>query len=68
VRMQYKIRYRPLERLGREGWERISDAEHDSLIRAVASAAAPASGAPAPAKDVLPRLDADFDSRDPAFA
>jgi arginine-tRNA-protein transferase len=37
-RMQYKVRYRPLERLGREGWERISDAEQDELIHAVARA------------------------------
>lgn len=32
-RMQYKVRYRPLERLGRDGWERLSDAEQDRLIR-----------------------------------
>jgi leucyl-tRNA---protein transferase len=31
-RMQYKVRYRPLERLGRDGWERIEAAEHDRLI------------------------------------
>jgi leucyl-tRNA---protein transferase len=37
ARMQYKIRYRPLERLGRTGWERISDAEHERLISATAS-------------------------------
>jgi len=30
--MQYKVRYRPLEKLGRHGWERISDQEHDHLI------------------------------------
>lgn len=34
-RMQYKVRYRPLERLGRDGWERLSDAEQDSLIQSV---------------------------------
>jgi len=60
-RMQYKIRYRPLERLGREGWERIADAEHDRLVAAVA---APRSGAGAAAaypgtKDGLPVGDAD---------
>ena len=31
-RMQYKVRYRPLERLGRNGWERIDAEEHDRLI------------------------------------
>jgi leucyl-tRNA---protein transferase len=36
ARMQYKIRYRPLERLGRNGWERISTADHDRLISATA--------------------------------
>ncbi|MEO6093902.1 MAG: arginyltransferase [Novosphingobium sp.] len=35
-RMQYKIRYRPLDRLCREGWERIGAAEHDRLIAAAA--------------------------------
>ncbi len=32
ARMQYKVRYRPLERLSREGWERISDTAQDQLI------------------------------------
>jgi len=58
-RMQYKIRYRPLERLGREGWERISDAEHDRLIAAMAGAQrAPAPGAEPGTKDGLPVGDA----------
>ncbi|MEY4161209.1 MAG: hypothetical protein RLZZ136_1830 [Pseudomonadota bacterium] len=34
ARMQYKVRYRPLERLTREGWLRFSDAEHDHYIDA----------------------------------
>lgn len=34
VRMQYKVRYRPLERLTRDGWARIGDAEQDRLITA----------------------------------
>lgn len=34
ARMQYKVRYRPLERLGRDGWERISADEQDRLIAA----------------------------------
>ncbi len=37
-RMQYKIRYRPLERLTRGGWERMPDDEQKQLI---ASATAP---------------------------
>lgn len=37
-RMQYKVRYRPLERLVADGWERISEEEQDALI---ASAAKP---------------------------
>ncbi len=36
-RMQYKVRYRPLERLARSGWERIDDAEQDRLIAAAAA-------------------------------
>ncbi|MEO6041970.1 MAG: arginyltransferase [Croceibacterium sp.] len=34
-RMQYKIRYRPLERLGPNGWQRLSDGEQAELIAAV---------------------------------
>ncbi len=37
ARMQYKIRYRPLERLGRAGWERISGEEQERLIAAAAT-------------------------------
>ena len=45
-RMQYKIRYRPLDRLGREGWERIGVVEHDRLITAVAKLRREAEPAP----------------------
>ncbi|MBW8784300.1 MAG: arginyltransferase [Novosphingobium sp.] len=38
ARMQYKIRYRPLERLARDGWERVSAVEQDRLIAAAAAA------------------------------
>lgn len=38
ARMQYKVRYRPMERLGRVGWERISASEHDRLIDSAANA------------------------------
>lgn len=41
-RMQYKVRYRPLERLGRDGWVRLSDDEQDALIRATAGRSGPA--------------------------
>lgn len=33
-RMQYKVRFRPLERLGAGGWERIGEDEHNRLIAA----------------------------------
>ena len=33
-RMQYKVRYRPLERLTREGWARMDDEEQSRLIAA----------------------------------
>ncbi len=35
-RMQYKVRYRPMERLGRNGWERIAAEEQDRLITGAA--------------------------------
>ena len=37
VRMQYKVRYRPLERLGRDGWVRITNEEQDRLIASAAA-------------------------------
>lgn len=54
-RMQYKVRYRPLERLGRNGWERFSAEEQESLI--AEAAAAQRHGDPAPeggGKDGVP--------------
>ena len=36
--MQYKVRFRPLERLGQAGWIRLSDQEQSSLIAAAAGA------------------------------
>lgn len=53
-RMQYKVRFRPLERLTGGGWERIGEDEHDRLI---AAAIRPRSGAMhtgLPGKDKLP--------------
>jgi arginine-tRNA-protein transferase len=37
ARMQYKVRYRPLERLSRDGWVRLGDEEHDRLIAQAAA-------------------------------
>lgn len=37
ARMQYKVRYRPLEKLGRDGWVRFADDEQDRLISAAAA-------------------------------
>ena len=36
-RMQYKVRYRPLERLTRNGWDRLSEAAQDALIAKAAT-------------------------------
>ena len=36
ARMQYKVRYRPLEKLGREGWQRFGEVEQQRLINATA--------------------------------
>ena len=49
-RMQYKIRYRPLERLGPSGWQRLSDAQQAELI-AVVSAEPRREGIDGAAKD-----------------
>jgi arginine-tRNA-protein transferase len=37
ARMQYKIRYRPLERLGPAGWQRFSEKEQHELISCATS-------------------------------
>lgn len=53
-RMQYKVRFRPLERLSGTGWERIGEDEHNRLI---AAAAAPRKGglqSGLPGKDAVP--------------
>ncbi len=50
-RMQYKIRYRPLERLGPDGWQRLSGEEQDALIAEAASRRRTAEGQAGPAKD-----------------
>ncbi|MEY4056605.1 MAG: hypothetical protein RL519_1940 [Pseudomonadota bacterium] len=66
-RMQYKVRYRPLERLTRSGWDRISDAEQDRLIAAAAAgrreAAQPLDGS---GKDGVPGGQGQYRVSDPA--
>lgn len=37
ARMQYKVRYRPLEKLSRDGWARFADADQERLIAAAAA-------------------------------
>lgn len=55
-RMRYKIRYRPLERLTREGWQALSREEHDALIAEAAASSADAErSAPQPAGDYRPQ-------------
>ncbi len=44
ARMQYKVRYRPMERLSRDGWHRMSDEEQDELIAATVQTKRDASG------------------------
>ncbi len=65
-RMQYKVRYRPLERLTRSGWARISDADQDRLIAAAAagrrSAAEPLVGG---GKDGMPGAQDQYRLADP---
>lgn len=55
ARMQYKVRYRPMEKLGRAGWERIDTAEHDRLIAAAVSNPHRGDGATGP-KDGMPAV------------
>ncbi|PNU04269.1 arginyltransferase [Novosphingobium guangzhouense] len=55
ARMQYKVRYRPMEKLGRAGWERIEPAEHDRLIAAAVANPHRDDGATGP-KDGMPSV------------
>ena len=50
-RMQYKVRYRPLERLTRLGWERFHDVEQKRLIRNSVPAGGQRNIDPMPSKD-----------------
>jgi arginine-tRNA-protein transferase len=57
-RMQYKIRYRPIELLGRDGWRRLSPERHDALIASAVGGPRVARDAASPAKDAsLPQFD-----------
>lgn len=53
-RMQYKVRFRPLDRLTRNGWERMPDAEQKRLIAAATRPRALGTDAGLPSKDGLP--------------
>ena len=56
-RMQYKVRYRPLERLTRDGWRRMPRSEQDELIARAVRARRSADSQASPAKDAsLPQL------------
>ena len=50
-RMQYKVRYRPLERLTRGGWERMPEDEQKRLITAATRPRVARTVEPLPAKD-----------------
>ncbi|QZD94810.1 arginyltransferase [Qipengyuania gelatinilytica] len=50
-RMQYKVRYRPIERLTRGGWERMPEDEQKRLIGAATGKRRDAEGTALPAKD-----------------
>lgn len=50
-RMQYKVRYRPLERLTRGGWERMPEDEQKRLITAATRPRVARTAEPLPAKD-----------------
>lgn len=55
ARMQYKVRYRPLERLGRNGWERMPEEEQDRhILLTVASAGVAQTGPAGSGKDGVP--------------
>lgn len=60
-RMQYKVRFRPLELLGPDGWHRLSDAEQRDLIKRATSGGG--ERAPAPdggTKDNTPGLQREY--------
>ena len=54
ARMQYKVRFRPLERLTGGGWDRIDDDEHDRLIAAAVAPRRPGAEPGLPGKEAVP--------------
>jgi arginine-tRNA-protein transferase len=53
-RMQYKVRYRPLERLGPDGWRRFSEEQQATLIAAAAEQRGAVPGVDGGTKDGTP--------------
>jgi arginine-tRNA-protein transferase len=51
--MQYKVRYRPLEQLGPDGWSRMPDGEQAARIASIA-AEQPGAGPEGGSKDGAP--------------
>lgn len=64
ARMQYKVRYRPLEKLGREGWQRMGDAEQERLINAAAGSPGFPQGVEGSGKDGMPLVAKPFSYTD----
>ncbi len=53
-RMQYKVRYRPLEKLGPDGWSRFTEEEQARLISSLSRSKQPAGGIDGSGKDGTP--------------
>jgi arginine-tRNA-protein transferase len=50
-RMRYKIRYRPIERLTRDGWQQFTPEQQSDLISSTTSAARDTEAVSGPSKD-----------------
>lgn len=60
-RMQYKVRFRPLEQLGPDGWRRLSDEEQRALIAKVTTSGGDREPAPdGGSKDNTPGLQREY--------
>lgn len=59
-RMQYKVRFRPLEVLGPDGWRRLGDDEQRRLIEGVAKSACSRDQLGDGGKDITPDLQREF--------
>ena len=55
-RMAYKTSFRPLERLGRDGWRRMDEPEAEAALPSIAERACRASAATASARSCVERL------------